>query len=273
MAGDSEPGAPAVEVNIQYLSSSNTTTDHSHVILQGKTSFHGGAVDVSWHNQLSGLSGKGLAWTESDCSPFVGCAVPPVYFEVDIPLQYGDNPLAVVVTGGEASGSDSLTITRIGDNTPPTIYQSFPADNEILVDPTTTITVIFDNEEIDPLTLNSNSIKIYDYNGAVVLGSYEIYSILKTVESSNYPGLYCGAGSAIAALGGHVYGLICDWKTAIRLTPDAPLQQETTVLSGQTSVLSGYTYTIFVGATVADIAGNAMANDTYIRFSTGYTVN
>lgn len=272
-ASDSSQGDAAVEANIRYLSSNDTVTDHRHIVMQGETSFRGGPVSVNWYNSLSGLSGQGVSWSESDCNGLFGCAVPPILFEVDVLLEYGENPIRVDVSGGGLIASDSILITRIDDIQAPTIYQTFPANNATLVDPGSTITVIFDNEEIDAATLTPDTIKIYDQNGIALGGAYEVYTILKTVESSNLPGLYCGPGSSIAALGGHVYGLICDEKMALRFTPDVPLLQNTSIVNGETQVLSGYTYTIFVSGTVADLAGNALTNDAFFKFTTGYIVN
>jgi len=270
---DSGQGDALVEASIRYLSSNASVTDHRHIIMQGESSFRGAGVTVSWYNSLTGSSGKGVTWSENDCNGLLGCAVPPILFEVDVLLEYGENPIRVDVSGDGLIASDSILITRIDDIQAPVIYQTFPANNATLVDPNSTITLIFDNEEMNASTLTPDSIKVYDQNGFAVSGTYEVYTILKTVESSNLPGLYCGAGSSIAALGGHVYGLICDEKMALRFTPDVPLLQNTSIVNGETQVISGYTYTIFVSGAVADLAGNALTNDAFFKFTTGYIIN
>ena len=267
---------PSVEANIRFLSSNDTVTEYTHVILQGSTTFVAAdRFEVTWNNQSTGGTGTGTTWGQSSCDGFTGiCSAPILYFAADVPLQHGSNNITVSIRSllDGITASDTISITRIEDSTPPTVYRIFPNDNDILVEPDTSIRVIFD-EEMDPSSLTTDAFIIYDHNGNKLAGTYETFIFKESVESSYLPGIYCD-DPAIEAQGGHVFGVICDWKSGIRFIPNSPLDQETIMLDDQTYLLNGYTHTIFVSGTVTDLAGgNAMLNDNYFKFSTGYQVD
>jgi len=245
----------ALPLTIRYLNIPGTTTDLTHVVIQGSfgTSF---APATYWQNQLTGQSGVATTWGEDSCSGIPGICTVSTYFEVDIPLAFGDN--LITINGSfdnGATGSDSITITRVNDTTPPFVFKTIPAVNACCAKPDSAVIVIF-NEEMDLTTLNSSTIKLLDSTGNTVSGTYQTYTHRESLPSGNpiMVGLKCDDQSVIAQ-GGHVYGLICDWRSAMLFTPSSPLTQMSL-------------YTIFVGSTVTDLkGGHVMGSDAYLNFN------
>ena len=276
-SGDDSTGQSAnIQVEIGYLSTDNTITDQSHVVMQGRTSWvAAGIFEVTWQNALTGESGTGIGWGQGSGCSFPGiCGTPMFHFEVDVPLAIGNNQITVVIHEAidDTSASTTITVTRNEDITTPTILLTRPNDGETFVDPNQVIDVVF-SEEMDSTTLTGDAFKIYYQNGMLLTGTYELISRRTSVESSYLPGISCDDG-AIIALGGHYYGIICDVKSGIRFIPDTPLETDTFVLGGVTYYGTGIVHTGVIGTGVRDLAGgNSPTAEYSFRFSTGSSVN
>ena len=139
---------------------------------------------LSWINESNGVSGTGdarlqqsgiaifgpLRWRSYDSFDFNNTAI-----ETGIPLNMGPNRIEVTTTNSGLIGSTQVTVTRVLDVTPPTVFRVDPEPDETRAF-ASRIEVYFD-EQIDPASL-VGAISVFDSMAQPVSGSVE-YSALR----------------------------------------------------------------------------------------------
>lgn len=113
--------------------------------------------EVRWHNDANGDTGSGQ--TRIYCFPFVLVT----WTTFHAPLAMGSNPISVTVglSVDNRVGSDTITVTRVADTTPPTVSAVTPVPDAVSVPQSTDLVVVFD-EIIDTTALDRGQVTLVE---------------------------------------------------------------------------------------------------------------
>ena len=141
-------------------------------------------VDVTWSNSTGGSGGA--AQSVGTCTPF---GVRPFLcnhtWRATVPLAVGTNVIRVFATDGKRSGSDSITVTRPPDTTPPTISSTTPGRSAINVPVNRGVSITF-SEAMDNATITSASFTLRDDGGNLVAGTISIADRTATLQPNSF---------------------------------------------------------------------------------------
>jgi hypothetical protein len=182
---------------------------------------------ITWTNQATGEKGAGVVGL--DCSASIYFQFVTTLWNTRVPLHIGDNKIIVTANYEPIfTGHDTITITRIADQTAPTVTSVFPADGEIAISPRTAIQVFF-SEEISDISFSTDFITLAAAGQPPVLTNFSLFNHYDSNDQVK--------------------------KTTASFLPPSALA-------------SGTTYTITVDTRVRDVNGNPLANSFVSSFTT-----
>lgn len=182
--------------------------------------------NVRWENNSNGLAGSGAGsyavlatvalpqpgWYLVGTLEVAGWSTQNATYQTGIPLKMGANSIRVSVEDRDHIGSSEITVTRVVDTTPPTVYSVDPAPNGTFY----YRVLIYLAEQLDPQRV-AGTLEVVDSNGQPVAGAI-VYDALKlTLEwrpgASLTPGAtYSARLSNIADLAGNTLTTPYAWS-------------------------------------------------------------
>lgn len=151
----------------QYISGEAFISPVKSTCCSGHVSDTG--VTVTWHNEATGQT--------SEADQFVNYCVnlTEVYlcdhtWSINIPIAEGNNRISVTASdSGSSFATETITIERSTDITPPSVVATDPADGATDVHYTTSVIATF-NESIEPVTINLNTFIVKSVSGEPASG-------------------------------------------------------------------------------------------------------
>lgn len=170
--GDEEPAPPEPWSGVTITDpteASAYSTDARYLSLGGFSfvpgtytcTLIGGALpagySLSWRNEANGETGGGV--TKITCLLLVSV----LWTTYWIPLEPGDNRITVTVSSAvdNRTGSDTITVTRVPDVTPPTVAGVTPQADSVSVPLTTSVVLQF-SEAVDPASIGGGNLALIE---------------------------------------------------------------------------------------------------------------
>ncbi len=177
---------------------SSFTTEESSVVLRGPAfispdrfvccsgSATDTAVTVTWTNSTGG--GGAASQSVNICPGFFGFGMGLCdhTFSAEIPLTLGANVIQVSATdGGRHSGTDTITVTRNRETTPPTVTSTNPVNLATNVAVNRSISVTF-SEAMDNTSITPATFTLRDNAGGLVAGTITIANRTATFQPAGF---------------------------------------------------------------------------------------